>query len=290
MRLGSEDPYRRDKGSAVYHLACQLYEEDLPYKESDICTLLLSSKHDCGHGGDVTPPFEVAVKWARANGVTSRWLAAMRTFIEGLRGLHSAKANHLKAKGGLVLLLDGDKEASARCPGGHFRRDLSRLPPAERGAWQRVVLSMGTGMGPRPPKGFDVQAYALSAFLGVPETIARLERWLPRPASGPCKLETAGSLLLRNFVWLLLFISADAKAAPSCDTLVDHLARVDFAPAQRGKKVAVACAVYFSQRPPAVGREPLETLLARTMAMAKGSFDTDSIRKIVDSYLSRAVR
>src|SRR3954471_12261921 len=246
MRLQSEDPYRWQKGSAVSGLACQLYDEDVAYTEKDICSLLRSSKHDCGHGNDVTPPFEVAMQWARVNGVTSAWLGALRTFIDGLQGLQSVQANHLKTKGSLVLLVDGDTGRSTRCPGERFRAELAQLPPVERAAWQRLVLSMGTAMGPRPPKGFDQQARALSAFLGVAQTLARLERWLPTSESGPCALETAGSHLLRNFVWLLLFISGDARAARSCDPLVDRLVRVDFRPPQRGKKVAVACAVYFS--------------------------------------------
>jgi len=216
-------------------------------------------------------------------------LGALRTFIDGLQGLQSVQANHLKTKGSLVLLVDGDTGRSTRCPGERFRAELAQLPPVERAAWQRLVLSMGTAMGPRPPKGFDQQARALSAFLGVAQTLARLERWLPTSESGPCALETAGSHLLRNFVWLLLFISGDARAARSCDPLVDRLVRVDFRPPQRGKKVAVACAVYFSRRPPAVGRKPLERLLARTMAMEKGNYDSDGIRKIVEGYRVRTM-
>jgi hypothetical protein len=144
-------------------------------------------------------------------------------------------------------------------------------------------------MGARLPKGYDVQASALAAFLGVDQVLTRLDEWLPEPGGDrPCKMETAGSHLFKNFVWLLLVIASDDAPASFCDVLVDRLVHVDFRPGQRGKKVAQACAVYFSRRPIAVGQKPLETLLARTMMMEEGSYDSDGIRKIVEGYLSRA--
>ena len=83
-------------------------------------------------------------------------------------------------------------------------------------------------------------------------------------------------------------VASDETVAGACDVLVERLVRVDFAPAQRGKKIALACAVYFSCRPLAVGRRPLEMLLAQAMAAEKGSFDTEGIRKLVEDRLSRA--
>jgi hypothetical protein len=286
LRDSSDDPYAWHKGSAVYELAVCLYGKKLPYNEDDVVALLTSSTHRCGHGADVKPPFEMAVTWARTYGVTRAWLAAVRAFIDGLRGLRSVQANDLKTKGSLVLLLDNERKETSRCASERFRADLALLPPDERAAWERLVLHMGTAMGARIPKGYDVQASALATFVGVERVIARLEHWLPRPNS-PCRLETAGSHLLRNLVWLLLAMSRDAAAAPSCDELVERLIRVDVIPAQLGKKVALAGAVYFAQRPHAVGRRPLESLLARTKAMEKGSYDSDGIQKIVGEYLSR---
>jgi hypothetical protein len=49
-------------GSVLYDLACALYLRRLPYSEEDICEILRRSRHTCGHGGDVTPPFDIAVE------------------------------------------------------------------------------------------------------------------------------------------------------------------------------------------------------------------------------------
>jgi hypothetical protein len=286
MRETSNDPYAWHKGAAVYELACSLYGKKLPYTEQDVVAILTSSTHRCGHGADVKPPFETAVAWARVHGVTPAWLAAVRTFIDGLKGIRSVQANDLKTKGGLVLLLDTNRSEKSRCHSDCFRGDLGTLPSDERAAWERLVLHMGTAMGARMPKGYDAQASALVASVGLEQVVSRLERWIPRP-DAPCRLETAGSHLLRNLVWLLLVMSGDERAVASCDSLVDRLTRVDVTPAQLSKKIALACAVYFAQRPQAVGRQPLQTLLARTETMEKSNYDSDGIRKIVSEYFAR---
>ena len=253
--------------------------------------MCIRDRHDCGHGQDVKPPFELAVKWARTNGVSPGWLAAVRTFIDQLGGLRSAKAHDLKTKGALVLLLDGRHRGSSRCYSERFRAELGQLAGSERAAWDRLVLHMGTAMSARMPKGFDLQARALAAFLGAAEVLARLDAWLPAPPDGsPCRLETAGSHLAKNFVWLLTVLAADPDAAPSCDRLVERLARVDFKPAERGTKVVVAGAVYFSQRPPPIADQPLTALLARSLTMVKDAYSSDGIRKIVEAYRSATAR
>jgi hypothetical protein len=286
MRETSNDPYAWHKGAAVYELACSLYGKKLPYTEQDVVAILTSSTHGCGHGADVKPPFETAVAWARVHGVTPAWLAAVRKFIDGLKGLRSVQANDLKTKGGLVLHLDTTSGEKSRCHSECFRRDLGALPSEERIAWERLVLYMGTAMGARMPKGYDAQASALVTSVGLQQVVSRLERWIPQPAA-PCRLETAGSHLLRNLVWLLLTMSGDAAAVAACDSLVERLTRVNVTPAQLGKKIALACAVYFAQRPQAIGRQPLQTLLARTETMEKTNYDSDGIRKIVSEYLAR---
>jgi hypothetical protein len=286
LRAGRDDVHAWNKGSAVYELVVTLYKGNVSYREEDIVALLTSSKHACGHGADVNPPFEIAVDWARRHGVTAAWLAALRTFVDGMRGLRSAKANHLKTKGGLILLLERGRKGSSRCHSETFRMDLATLPPAERALWERLVLHMGTAMGSRMPKGYDVPVHALVGSLGVEQVIARLDRWLPR-SDDSCRLETAGSHLFRNLVWLLVVMSRDERAASSCDDLVGRLARVEVTPAQMSKKLLVACAVYFAQRPVAVGRRPLEIMLARMDTIEKGSVDGSSIHKIASEYLSR---
>jgi hypothetical protein len=231
---------------------------------------------------------ERAVAWARVHGVSEAWLGAARTFVDGLAGLTSVKANDAKTKGALILLLDRRPAAK---PGAsdRFRRGLANLPGDERRAWERLVLFMGTAMGGRIGKELKPQLENLVAYLGEAKVAARLDEWLPDPRREPsCKLDTAESHLFKNLVWLLLVLARDPAAAMLADPLVERLTRVELLPAERAKKVALACAVYFSTRPQEVGRGPLERILAWTEALEKNPGDSDGIRKIVTSYRARS--
>jgi hypothetical protein len=272
-----------DKGAAVYTLACRLYSRKLPRTEQDICALLCSSRHDCGHGEDVVPPFQLAIAWARDHGITPAWLAAVKTFRQGLAPLKSAKASYLKSRASLPLLLDPEGKSSSRCWSELFRRNLANLPEAERASWGRFVTYMSTALGPKLPKHFDQGVRTLTELLGPQAVVARLDEWLPDANLQPqCKLETAGTYLLKNLVWLLLVLSEDPALATACDPLVERLSRLEFRPAERGKQVALACAVYFSRRTPEVGLKPLEKLLAWSLPVEKDEFH--GIRVVVRAY------
>jgi hypothetical protein len=123
------------------------------------------------------------------------------------------------------------------------------------------------------------------SMTGVERIASSLGEWLPDPAIRKTwSTGTAGSHLLKNFVWLLAIASSDDSLASGCDRLVERLTRTEITPADRGKRIALACARYFSQRPPSVGREPLSRLLAWSSAVEKSPRDTDGIRRIVESY------
>src|SRR5262249_42934251 len=89
--------YRQKKlytmGESCYQLALALYDMQLPFTDADLCALLGSSKHGCGHGGDVMPPFDLAVQHASDNGMTIELYEGIRAFAAGMRGLNSVKAN-----------------------------------------------------------------------------------------------------------------------------------------------------------------------------------------------------
>lgn len=285
---GTRDRLHWQQGTALYELVCRLYHGKLKYSEQDICTLLLSSKHDCGHGDDIKPPFELALRWLRTNGTSPSLMAALRTFLDGMQGLSSVKANDAKTKGNLVLLLDPAR-AATRCHSERFRTDLFALEPAQRRAWERLVLHMGTTTSTTLPKGFDDQAGALLAFLGSDQVLNQLDRWLPRrDESGSCRLETSGSHLYRHFIWLLMMISEDATLASRCDAMLERVLRVDFNPTRNSKKLLVAAAVYFAQRPLTVRRTPLEEIRTRLDSLDKTPTESGATRKLIEDALAPA--
>src|SRR5581483_9038424 len=115
-------------GSVLYGMVCALYQRKLPYAEDDVCRILSLSHHKCGHGGDVTPPFDIAVGYARSHGLNAKLLAALREFMNGLKGVGSAQVSHLKRKGGLLFVLDAESTGAGKpCWSDRFRDGLLLL-------------------------------------------------------------------------------------------------------------------------------------------------------------------
>src|SRR5262245_43977247 len=141
----SEDGLSTDyyTGSVLYNLVCALYARRLAYSEDDICQILRLSRHTCGHGSDVTPPFDIAVKYARANGISAGLLSALKDFMEGLKSVGSAQVSHLKRKGGLLFVLDAESDGTRKsCWSDRFRVGLLSLATEEQAEWRQLVLNM----------------------------------------------------------------------------------------------------------------------------------------------------
>lgn len=107
---------RRDResyaaGKRLYDVACQLYKRKLPFDESDVCALLETSRHTCGHGSDV----------AKRRGAIM--LLADPQEVAGSESGWSAR----------------------------FREGLRSLPPDERRQWQQLVLAMKANDVYEPP-------------------------------------------------------------------------------------------------------------------------------------------
>lgn len=96
-------------GSALYQVACQLFTRKLPFEERDICALLLTSEHTCGHGADVTPPLDIAQSYMRKHGFSEPIAAAAREFIDALRGVGSSQAHFAKRRAAIMLLADPEE-------------------------------------------------------------------------------------------------------------------------------------------------------------------------------------
>ena len=121
------DESRYAAGSALYEVACHLYSRKLPFEENDVCALLATSQHTCGHGSDVSAPLDIAQSWMQRNGYSEPIMNATRTFIVALSGVGSAQANFAKRRSAIMLLADPAETAIARAAGvGIFGPDCVR--------------------------------------------------------------------------------------------------------------------------------------------------------------------
>jgi hypothetical protein len=148
-------------------------------------------------------------------------------------------------------------------------------------------------MGTAVPRELRRQGKLGVAAIGAQQIIQRIGEWLPDPdVERKCTLDTAGSYVVKNLIWLLMFLaSSSSEIATGCDPLVERLISVDFTPVQLAKKVALVCAAYFAERPAEVATRPLERLLiwSEGVGTAEG-VDSAGIAKIVNAYKTRSAR
>lgn len=272
-------------GSLLYNLACALYRRRLPYSEGDVCQILGLSRHTCGHGGDVTAPFDIAVGYARANGITAGLWSALKDFMNGLKGVGSAQVSHLKRKAGLLFVLDVESPgAGKRCWSDRFRAGLRTQAPEEQAKWRRLVLNMTVNDVYVLPKVWRREATGFVRDLGGSVVVQRLAAWWPDPSvKSLWPIQTGGSHLLKYFVWLLTVTAEASELEPRCTELVCRLSELDWKPRERAQKVMIAAAFYLRSFPPEVSWPALQRL-ARWASVAPGGRKGDKIREVLQTY------
>jgi hypothetical protein len=287
QRRSSEDGLSTDYyiGSVLYDLACALYARRLAYSEDDICQILRLSRHTCGHGSDVTPPFDIAVEYARANGISVGLFSALRDFMDGLKSVGSAQVTHLKRKGGLLFVLDAESNGTRKsCWSDRFRAGLSSLAGEEQARWRQLVLNMTVNDVYEMPKVWRREAAGFVAKVRPEVVVQRLSAWWPDPkVSAVWPIQTGGSHLLKYFVWLLSVTTAMTELEPTCVELVRRLSELDWKPRERAQKVMIAAAFYLRSFPPEVSWPSLRRL-AQWSAAAPGDRKGDKIREILQTY------
>ena len=218
QQRSSEDGLSTDyyTGSVLYNLVCALYARRLAYSEDDICQILRLSRHTCGHGSDVTPPFDIAVKYARANGISVGLLSALKDFMEGLKSVGSAQVTHLKRKGGLLFVLDAESDGTRKsCWSDRFRTGLLSLATEEQAEWRQLVLNMTVNDVYEMPKVWRREATRFVSKVNPEVVVQRLSAWWPDPKlSAVWPIQTGGSHLLKYFVWLLSVTTAMSELEP----------------------------------------------------------------------------
>lgn len=249
-------------GSALYDVACHLYRRKLPFEERDVCALLATSRHACGHGSDVSPPLDIAQSWMQRNGYSEPIMKATREFIGSLSGVGSAQANFAKRRSAIMLLADpSEAEGNEGGWSKHFRAVLRAMTANERAEWQRLIFNMKANDIYTRPAVWKKHAQRLLSGLGHAVTLEQVQRWLSitdDPAF--TTVRTGGSHVLKHLVWLLEEISLESGSLAICDGLATRLSAIDWSPKDRAAKFMIAAAYYLKGRPPEVAWEPLQHL------------------------------
>jgi hypothetical protein len=249
-------------GSLLYELVAELYRCKLPFAESDLVDLLHLSRHDCGHGCDVNPPFQLAVAYAAKRGLTPELLAGIREYVSALKGTTSTQAQTIKRRAALLYVLDKDAVKQPQpCWSERFRLGLRDIPAQEAQVWVGLVMSMNTNDVYTITKSWRRSAEQFIARVGEERVVERLTQWWPTPdVQKTWPIGTGGSHLLKHFVWLLDAMPTHSSSKPAADELVCTLSQLDWKPRERAAKVMLAAGRYLAGRSPDVSWIALQNL------------------------------
>jgi hypothetical protein len=168
--------------------------------------LLTDARHDCGHGIDTRPPFDLARDWQRRHGYSPAIGAAFRVFVANLPKATSTQLRELMRSAALLEVLEREPPAKAneKVWAVRLRHHLSGLTGDERRSWERIVLAMSASERMEPPRTWLEPAAEEVERLGGALVLARLREWWPDPGPDDAvRLERSGGQLLKHLVWLL---------------------------------------------------------------------------------------
>src|SRR5262249_9208644 len=138
--------------------------------ERDICEILESTRHDCGHGGDVAPPFDLALAYARKHHLSPKLLESIKLYLDRMKRLQSRQVNDVKRKAELLFTLDATAGRKP-CWSERFREGLADLPQFEQNGWRAMVVQMEAVEFGRNQKPWKAKAPQIIESLGAEQIL-----------------------------------------------------------------------------------------------------------------------
>ncbi|MGZ6780270.1 MAG: hypothetical protein ACXVGO_14895 [Mycobacterium sp.] len=201
-------------GSLAYEAADILYRARLPLTEADLCELLSTAAHGCGHGADVLPPFQLARDHMRRHGFSPAIAVAIATYRANLPSGNTVHLHLLRRSADLLsVLTPRPQQLDGPLPWiDDVGRRLAVLDDREKRPWQRLVLAMTVSDRPVASAAWQRIASSVVDELGVDHVQTALRDWWPQAGTEVC-LERSGGQLLKHFIWLLPLLPAETGEA-----------------------------------------------------------------------------
>jgi hypothetical protein len=191
-------------GPLLYEAASLLYSTRLPLTEDDLCELLTSAHHLCGHGADVRPPFDLARDYMRRNGFSPKLAAAINAMVAQLPKSGAVKVGQLRRAADLLSVLTHTPQPvrGQRPWIDTVAEVLADLDADELRVWQRLVIAMSVGERHVMPSTYATIATTVIDELGPTTVLDRLRVCWP-DTDRTVSLKRSGAQLLKHFIWLL---------------------------------------------------------------------------------------
>jgi hypothetical protein len=191
-------------GSLLYEAAVLLYKMKLPLNEADLCELLRTASHTCGHGQDVRPPVDLARDYMRRDGYSPAIMAAVEDFRAALPPVRAAKIHYVRRAIDLlgVFTPRAKPQRGLRPWSADVADHLAGLPAGELRYWQQLALGMVVREQHRIPATWERVAIAFIDDVGADRVAMRLQGFWPA-SHAEVSLKQGGAQLLKHFLWML---------------------------------------------------------------------------------------
>lgn len=249
-------------GSLLYATVGTLYRARLPLTEDDLGEVLVSSGHECGHGLDTRPPFDLARDYMRKHGYSPKLGAAIATFIANLPRTSAIQVKELRRSAAVLAVLGADPVGTKDSWIRGLQARLACLDRPERTVWENLIVAMSVGERMVMPNTWRAPAEEAVGELGAELAARRLREWWPDGAPGSVvNLNDGGAQILKHFIWLLdLLPRADGQP------LATRLAAIRFTSRAEPMAVLKPAAAYLETSTDPEARQAHAQLRSRIVA------------------------
>lgn len=253
-------------GSLLYEAAVLLYKMKLPFSESDLCWLLRTASHTCGHGQDVRPPVELARDYMRREGYSPTIMAAIGDFRDALPPARASKIHNIRREIDLLAVLtpSAKPKRGLRPWTADVADYLAALSADELRRWQQLVLGMVVREQHRMPATWQRAAASFLGGAGAGLVAARLQEvWPARGAE--VSLKQGGAQLLKHFLWMLSLL----PDRPAGDELASRIPTMTWHQQDPPIGILKAAAAYLEPSTSPAARSARELLLRQISAAGR---------------------
>ena len=217
-RQRPEGEYDLRESFALNELIVTGYRSKIRPSEQESFAILRTAYHTCGHGDDLRPPLDLALRQFLRKPYSPELFEALRVYRDALSHSRPSATQSLKARIDFILWQDLSAPWKP-CWTTRIRDGVRDMPSLQRGHWNALFQRWVYTDRVHLPKKYECHLQRALCQLTTPVFSQALRKWIAEPPSR--MLSSTGSHVLKNLIWCAV-IADDPDLDHALTTLVDH--------------------------------------------------------------------
>jgi hypothetical protein len=181
-------------------LISTILSADPIFTKEEALGILKRAHHYCGHGGDVRPPLEFALRFYTNRLYDGELFDAVSCYRDTLRKIHAAAAINTRRQ--LIWILWHDPRRTERAyHTRHIQLALHSMPVSQRTPWQLLFRHNSFALGPKAGKEWLRTAGKLVQQIGTDDFVDHIDNWFTFPEGEEIGVSNVGYAMLRTLIW-----------------------------------------------------------------------------------------